>query len=414
MFASAIVEKAKGNGSRIIERMLTASAAGLILTLAPLLVFLYFMGHNAYNFTNDVPWGLPVATYVFFVLTSTGLTFIASLAMVFGFSDFYPAAKRCVWLALATLVAGFAALALEIGSPFRMLWAMPTGLQYVSPMFWMGVFYSVYLVLLLLKFQRIDAGDWDSSLSRGLGMASFVSVVIAHSTLGLVFGMMAMRPLWYDPMMPVYFLVTAALSGAAFAVFFSYLSYGFRQENMPELLRALASGTSFAKVFATMIGVTILSILSRTITGLWSNLDGLQAFQYLVQSPLFYVEFLGLVIPFYLMVSEAHQRQARWQILSAVLVMASLFIGRYEFVVGGQIVPLFRGAWVQGFAEYTPSFAEWLLVGVACFLLLLLYSAGEKFIDLASERRHGERGSGVARRSNATALADAPAATPGH
>ena len=269
-----------------------------------------------------------------------------------------------------------------------MLWALPTGLQCVSPMFWMGVFYSLYLVLLALKFLRINAGDWDSSLSRGLGLASFVSVVIAHSALGLVFGMMAMRPVWYDPMMPVYFLITAALSGAAFAVFFSYLPYGFRQENMPELLRALASGTSLAKVFATMIGITILSILSRTITGLWSNLDGLEAFQYVAQSPLFYFELLGLVISFYLMVSKAHQRQARWQILSAVLVIASLFIGRYEFVIGGQIVPLFRGAWVQGFAEYTPSFAEWLLVGASCFLFLLLFSAGEKFIDLASERWH--------------------------
>jgi molybdopterin-containing oxidoreductase family membrane subunit len=411
MLASATLQKANANGSPIIDKVFTGSAIGLVLTLVPLLLYLYFQGHNAYNFTNDVPWGLPISTYVFFVLTSTGLTFVASLAMVFGFNDFYPAAKRCVWLALATLIAGFTALALEIGSPFRMLWAMPTGLQYVSPMFWMGVFYSVYLALLSLKFQRINADDWDSPLSRGLGLASFVSVVIAHSTLGLVFGMMAMRPLWYDPMMPVYFLITAALSGAAFAVFFSYLSYGFRQENMPELLRALASGTSLAKVFATMIGITILSILARTVTGLWSNLDGLQAFQHVVQSPLFYGELLGLVIPFYLMVSEAHQRQGRWQILSAVLVMASLFIGRYEFVIGGQVVPLFRGAWVQGFAEYTPSFAEWLLVGVACFLLLLLFSAGEKFVNLSSERRHGERGSGVARRSNAAAFAEAPPAT---
>jgi Fe-S-cluster-containing dehydrogenase component len=45
--------------------------------------------------------------YVFFVLTSTGLTFVASLAMVFGIRDFYPIAKRCVWGALVTLIAGF-------------------------------------------------------------------------------------------------------------------------------------------------------------------------------------------------------------------------------------------------------------------------------------------------------------------
>ena len=47
--------------------------------------------------------GLPPATYVFFVLTSTGLTFVVSLATVFNFEQFYPIAKRCIWLAISTL-----------------------------------------------------------------------------------------------------------------------------------------------------------------------------------------------------------------------------------------------------------------------------------------------------------------------
>lgn len=344
MLMSATLQKViENSGTPTVNNVFKASVVGFVVTLAAVFLFLLIEGHSAFNSTNDVPWGIAIPTYLFLVLTSAGLTFVASLAMIFGFNEFYPVAKRCVWLAIVTLVAGFGGLALEIGHPFRMLWAMPTGLQYVSPMFWMGIFYIAYLVFLFLKFLRIHAGDWNSRLSYGLGVAAFASLVIALGTEGLVFGMMAMRPLWYDPMMPVFFLVTAALSGAAFAVLFCYLPYGFRRENMPNSLRALASGTSLAKIFATMIGITILSILARTITGLWSNLDGLQAFHQLVGSPWFYVELLGLVIAFYLMVSARHQREARWQIFSAVAVMASLFIGRYEFVIGGQLVPLFRG-----------------------------------------------------------------------
>ncbi len=367
-----------------MTRVLKISVGVLVISLAIVFFALLTQGHAAFN-TNSygITWGLPISTYVFLVLTSTGLTFIASLSMLFGFEEFYPVAKRCVWLAVVTLVAGFTVLALELGHPFRMLWAVPLGMQYVSPMFWMGVFYTLYLVLLLAKFWRINAGDWDSPLSRALGIASFVSVVIAHSTLGLLFGMMAMRPMWYDAMLPVYFLITAALSGAAFTVAFTYLSYDIDRKKMAPALREMAFGRALPNVFATLIGITILAAVSRTITGLWSNLDGLQVYAHLVRSPLFQAEFwLGLVLPFFLMLSPTLQRQRKMQVTAAVLVMVSLFIGRLEFLVVGQMLPVFKGSWIPGFIEYTPSFTEWMLVVVAVALTFLLYAAGDKLFRL--------------------------------
>ena len=232
-----------------------------------------------------------------------------------------------MWLSVAALIGGFTALGLEIGHPFRMIWTLPTGMQYVSPMFWMGLFYTLYLVLLLGKFQRIHAGDWHSPLSHALGLASFVSVVIAHSTLGLVFGMMTMRPLWYDGMISIYFLVMAAVSGGAFAVLFTYVAHDFKQENMPKALRALATGTALPKVFATMIGIGIMMIVDRTITGLWANLDGFEVYAELLRSPLWQLAFwLGLVVPFVAMVMPSTQRQAKWQIRSSVLVILAMAI----------------------------------------------------------------------------------------
>ena len=135
--------------------VLGASIAGLVVSVGIVLYMLNAQGHAAFNTNNDgVSWGLPIATYVFFVLTSTGLTFVASLAMVFNLKGFYPVVKRVVWLAVATLLGGFACLAFELGHPFRMLWAIPLSFQVTSPMNWMGVFYSLYLLLLLLKFHR--------------------------------------------------------------------------------------------------------------------------------------------------------------------------------------------------------------------------------------------------------------------
>jgi molybdopterin-containing oxidoreductase family membrane subunit len=370
--------------SPTVNWVMMISVAALAVSLVVAFYYLLTEGHAAYNTHNyGITWGLGVSAYVYLVLVSTGLTFVASLAMMFRFNDFYPITKRCVWLAIVTLVAGFATLALEIGHPFRMLWALPSGLQYASPMFWMGVFYTLYLGFLAWKFQRVQVGDWSSRLSRNLGIASFVSVIVAHGNLGLLFGMMWLRPVWHDYMLPVYFLVTAGLSGVAFAVFFTYLAYDFDRKKMPEALRALASGTALPNVFATLIGVTLFMVTSRTISGLWSNLDGLQVYHQIVRSPLYHVElWLGLVLPFALMLWPPLKRRPSMQITAAALVMVTVFIGRYEFIVSGQMVPVFKGTWVPGLIEYTPSLTEWMVTLIGISLVFVLYTLGERLLSL--------------------------------
>jgi Ni/Fe-hydrogenase subunit HybB-like protein len=370
--------------SPIIDYIIMISMGALVLSLVVVFYSLYTQGHAALNtHSYGITWGLPIATYVYLVLVSTGLTFIASLAMLFRFNDFYPIVKRCVWLAIAALVAGFATLALEIGHPFRMLWVMPTGFQYLSPMFWMGIFYTLYLVFLVLKFHRIHVGDWTSRLSRNMGIASFVSVIIAHGNLGLVFGMMWPRPVWNDYMLPVYFLITAALCGAAFTVFFTYLANDFDRQKMPEPLRVMSTGSALPNVFATLIGITLFMAVSRTISGLWSNLDGLQVYDQIVRSPLFHVElWLGLVVPFILMLTPALQRKQNMQITAAVLVILTMCLGRYEFIINGQVVPVFKGTWVHGYIQYTPSLTEWMMTLVGISLVFAIYAVGEKLLNL--------------------------------
>lgn len=367
-----------------VNLVLGASVIGLVVSLVAALAALATEGHASFNTASaGITWGLPVAVYVFFVLTSTGLTFVASLAMVFGFQEFYPIAKRCIWLALATLVAGFAALAFELGHPFRLLWAIPLNFQYKSPLLWMGVFYTAYLVLLLLKFRKVNAGDWDSQGSRRLGVLSFGTVVLAHATLGAVFGMMAMRPFWYGPMVPVYFLITAAASGGAFALLITYLAYG-SQERMPPKVRQLLAG-AFPKVFAAVLGVALLAAVSRAASGLWSNADGLQVWQYMVRSGWFWIEMLALAGAFLLMASASLRGAGGVQVAASLLAIGSLAIGRYEFLVGGQMVPLFKGTWVQGLIQYTPSTTEWMLALMSVSITFALYAVGERVLDLSAE-----------------------------
>lgn len=364
-----------------INTVMLVSLAGLVATLALAFFNLTKAGHAAFNTSSDgVTWGLPVVTYVFFVLTSTGLTFVASLAMVFGFKDFYPIAKRCVWLALVTLIAGFAALAFELGHPFRMLWALPTSFQILSPLNWMGPFYALYLLLLILKFNKINGGDWDSTASRNLGVASFVSVVLAHGTLGMVFGAMAMRPMWYGPMIPLYFLLTAAVSGFAFATLVTHLSYG-GLNGMPERVRTLMTG-AMPKAFGVVLGIALLANIFRSGVGLWSNADGLQVWNHIIATPWYWIEMLSLLAALYVLLSPALRGDGRAQLIAALLVIVALFIGRFEFVISGQLLPMFKGAWVPGLVDYTPSLTEWGLTVMAFCIAFAGWALGERRVNL--------------------------------
>ncbi len=363
----------QGNGP--VTPVMIIGLAGLVISLAIAFTGLMTNGHSAFNTGSDgVTWGLPVVNYVFFALTSTGLTLVASVAMTFGNKAWYPIAKRCVWLSLVTLVAGFASLALEMGNPIRMLWAVPLNFQPLSPLNWMGVFYAVFLVLGILKFMRIHSGDWDSGTSKKIGLAALVTELLAGGMLGMAFGAMAMRPMWFGNLVPLYFILTAACTGAAFALLLTYLSYG-SEAAMPAKVRNLVQGP-LPMAFAALLGVTILVIGYRTLIGLWSNADGMQVWDHIVASPWFWIEVALLVVALYLLLERKALAAA------ALMVIVAFFIDRYDFVIGGQLAPLFKGSWVPGLIAYTPSLTEWMLTLLAFSIAFFGWALGERLFKL--------------------------------
>ena len=365
--------------------VLTGGLAVTVLAGAAVLWALMTQGHASFNSTSDgISWGLPVAAYVFLAISSTGLTMVAALALVFGQKAFYPVAKRCVWLAIALLIGGFASLALELGHPFRMLWAIPLSAQFTSPLVWMGIFYLVALVAMALKFQRLHNGDWDSPGSKMIGQAAMVGEMLAIFTLGLAFGMMFMRPFWYNGLAPVMFLIAAAVSGVGLAVLVSYLAYGFKQEAMPEALRKLMSD-AMPKLFATTLGLLLIATMARAITGLWTNADGAEVFHWTTGSPWFHLALWGgLALPLVLMLSPSLRGQAGMQVGAAALAVLGVAIDRYQYVVGGQVVPLFQGTWVPEVNPYVPSLTEWLVALLGLSLATVIYAWGEKALNLGA------------------------------
>ena len=59
-------------------------------------VTLFREGHWLFNTNDTLVWSMPLVVYVFFALSSSGLTLLLALPTVFGIKRYTPFAKRLV------------------------------------------------------------------------------------------------------------------------------------------------------------------------------------------------------------------------------------------------------------------------------------------------------------------------------
>jgi molybdopterin-containing oxidoreductase family membrane subunit len=377
---------APGSSGSMSTVMLIVGAIVLVIGtigLTPLAT----QGSAAFNQGTDMMWGLPVVTYAYMGLASFGVAIVTALGMVFRFGNFDAIARRTLLLALGLSLGALLALSLELGHAFRTLWAIPLNMQVRSPMLWMGVFWAAYVVLLLVALSRLRGGNSirDAGM-RGVGILLLLAALGALFTQGLVYGMMVMRPVWYGAATPLYFLVGAAVAGFAFAMLFTNLAYRLDQQAMGENTRKVMQETLPLALLLTVVLYAIV-LVARVTTGLWSVADGVQeVYLHMVGSGLFWFEVIVcLALPLVILATTL-RRNALMQVIAATLLIIGLFIARYEFIIGGQLVPLFKGAWisgldVSGFTPYTPSLTEWMVLVVAAGFALVIYALGDKLVN---------------------------------
>ncbi len=119
-----------------------------------------YAGHeHTFGVSREVPWGILIAAYVFFVVTSTGLCIVSSIGHVFGFKNFNPIAKRAVFMSIATIVAGFLVIAFEIENSWRMPVGNVIGANATSNIWWMGTLYGAYLFFMLIEFVMLQKNE---------------------------------------------------------------------------------------------------------------------------------------------------------------------------------------------------------------------------------------------------------------
>ena len=119
---------------KITLRELQGTSPGYYLLLAGLALIallglgaVWFMEHHGHIVTgmnNQIVWGLPHVFAVFLVVAASGALNVASMASVFGKTEFKPLAPLSGLLAIALLLGGLTVLMLDLGRPDRLIVAM--------------------------------------------------------------------------------------------------------------------------------------------------------------------------------------------------------------------------------------------------------------------------------------------------
>ena len=364
-------------------------------------------------------WGLYVAFVVYFVGVSFAGITVAALIRLFRIDRLQGIARIAELLTVVSLLLAALSILADLGQPLRgivnlLLYARPQ-----SPFF--GTFTLVisgylfasivYLYLdgrhdaaicarvpsRLQWFHRLwAAGYRDTTPERArhrrttvwLAIAIIPLLVVAHSTLGFVFGLQVGRPGWYSALQAPAFVVLAGVSGLGLLIVIAAFlrRVGVARERLDETIFSLL-GRFLMVLLVVYLYFMVAELLTSTYTGSQHEqliAQGLLTGEF---SGIFWASVALLVFALGLLVWQAVTR--RWSI--AALVAAGLLVNvaavgkRYLIVVPsqtqGQLLPYLPGSYTPALGEYAVVLG---LFGLG-ILLMALFMKVFPIVELPEE-----------------------------
>ncbi|MEE8414162.1 MAG: NrfD/PsrC family molybdoenzyme membrane anchor subunit [Dehalococcoidales bacterium] len=343
-------------------------------------------GHSTTGTNSQIPWGIFVPGYIFFVAASAGCV-IVSLGYALGMKKLELVMKRAVFMGIVTLLAGGLLIILDLGSPLTSIrFFISPNLE--SPMWWLSIFYLIYLILLVIEFYLIHKNRVGQI--KVVGIFAGLAAIAVHSTLGGIFGFAAVRTYFGGAFSPVYFILIAVIIGTALLLLVTILQYKLTRTPMSPELNGVV--LDLGKLLGVVLGIAIFFTLWKDLAGIRSTLATtalgyehvLSAWWYWV-----FVIILGLIVPFILLLNPK-TRNLNSIAITSVLVLIGMFAARVEFTIGGQVAPVVADLKHLAFplGTYSVTFVEFAVVIFAVAVAALLYTIGTRTLALDKVPKH--------------------------
>lgn len=344
------------------------------------MVFFYGQEHS-YGVSREVPLGLLLISYAFFVGISVGLSVVSTLTHVSNLTLFHFKSIHIALLSLTTLLAAFFLIFWELGGPFQLqvfrFIRYYTNFQIASPIWWMSTFYILETPLLALEVYLLVKGTKKSVFYAGI--VGFFLGLIAFSTLSMVFAVNAARPIWHSAQFTISFVLGALICGVSVTLLFTYL----RQKKVDEL----ATMTLSKMIFIYIICIAFVQLWTVVISqyaggGRLSEqirifTSGDLSFNYY-----FFEIFIGIILPSFLLI-WGRFKNIIFSSIAALCTIIGAFFGRFDAVVGGQLARV-ESPYVPNIhlASYTPTLAEISILISGFGVALFLYEIANAYLKL--------------------------------
>ncbi len=203
----------------------------------PLYIGRFVFGLGAVtNLSQTTPWGLWIGFDMLcgVALAAGGFT-LAAAVHVFGLERYHAVVKPAVLTGFLGYFFAVLGLLADLGQPWRVWYPLGVSWGTTSVMFEVGWCVALYTTVLFLEFSPAllswlglgKLGQRLAQLTVGLTVLGVMLSTLHQSSLGSLFLLAPGRihPLWYSPMIPVLFFVSAIAAGLSMVIVESSLSH---------------------------------------------------------------------------------------------------------------------------------------------------------------------------------------------
>jgi len=293
----------------------------------------------ATNLTDDFPWGLWIG---FDVLVGVGLAaggfIIAAVVHIFNIEKYKAISRPVILTAFLGYLMVILAILFDLGRPYR-IWHPLIMWNPNSVMFEVAWCVTLYTLVLALEFSPVIFEKFNLKMPLKIIQTIYLIIVIAgvllstlhQSSLGTLYVIVPekLHGLWYSPLLPVFFFISAIAAGLAMIIVESFLSYrAFGKRLEKDIL------TGISRVIVVVLAVyTVMKIQDLSQRG---NLYLL--FELNRESVLFWGEIgLGAILPMVLLFGRRISQNESGLFFSALLVIIGFIVSRLNVSITGML-----------------------------------------------------------------------------
>lgn len=339
------------------------------------------------NLTDFYPWGLWLGfDVVSGVALGSGAFTMAAIVYIFNLKKYRPILRPAILTGFIGYLLVIMGLLADLGRPYR-IWHVMIHWNLHSVLFevgWCVILYTTVMALELLPivFERFNKQD--SMPAQVIHIVTIPLVIVGvtlstmhQNSLGSLFLIMPdkLHPLWYSPLLPVFFYVSAIGLGLAMVILESSLSArAFKRGLEIDIL------SSLAKAIPYVLGLyLVLKLGDLILAGDFGLL-----FEGSLRSNLFLLELaIQVIVPIVLFSLPKVRKSPAGLLWSSALVVVGTILNRINVVLVGPRVP-------TGIAHLPQPtyFPNWMEFAVTIGLVsggVLLFALASRFLPIFPE-----------------------------